>query len=295
MSNYIISCCSTADISKEHFERRNINYICFHFSLNGVEYSDDLGVSVPLKEFYSRMAKGEMTKTSQVSVGEFIAYFTEFLKQGKDILHICLSSGISGVYNSAVAAANILKEEYPERKIYIVDSLGASAGYGLFVDLLADKRDEGMTIDECHKFAEDNKLNVQSWFFSTDLKYYVRGGRITKAEGFFGSLLHICPLMNIDEDGKLIPREKFITVKKAEIGLVGKMKQYTINGADYDGKCFISHSDCLDYALAVKSLVEKEFPKTVGKIEISDIGTTIGSHTGPGTVTLFFMGKRRTN
>ena len=155
MSDYILSCCSTADLSKEHFEARDIHYICFHYFLDGVEYPDDLGQSIPFPEFYKAMENGADTSTSQVNISEYLDYFTPFLEQGKDILHVTLSTGISGTYNSAVSAAAIAAERYPDRKIYIVDSLGASSGYGLLMDTLAAKRDEGMGIDEVTAHYQD--------------------------------------------------------------------------------------------------------------------------------------------
>ena len=201
--NYILSATSTADLTKEEFHNRNIHYLCFHFNLNGVDYIDDLGHSIPFDEFYERMAKGEMTKTSQPSAGDYIDYFTPFLQEGKDILHVSLSSGLSGEYNSANLAAEMLKEQFPERKIRIVDSLGASSGYGLFMDKLADLRDEGMGLDELGDWAEKHRLELHHFFFSTDLKYYVRGGRVSPVAGFLGNLLNICPLLHMDENGKL--------------------------------------------------------------------------------------------
>ena len=137
MENFVLSCCSTADLSLEHFQNRNIHYICFHYELNGTVYPDDLGQSMPFDVFYEAMTKGAETKTFQVNVAEFEAYFETFLQEGKDILHLCLSSGITGVLNSANIARDILLEKYPERKIYIVDSLAASSGYGLLMDRLA--------------------------------------------------------------------------------------------------------------------------------------------------------------
>lgn len=169
--NYILSATSTADLTKEEFRNRNIHYLCFHFNLNGVDYVDDLGQSIPFDEFYERMSKGEMTKTSQPSTGDYINYFTPFLQEGKDILHVSLSSGLSGEYNSANLAAEMLKDQFPERKIRIVDSLGASSGYGLFMDKLADLRDEGMGLDELGDWAEEHRLELHHFFFSTDLKY----------------------------------------------------------------------------------------------------------------------------
>ena len=137
MSEYILSCCSTADLSKEHFEERNISYICFHYMLDGVNYPDDLGQTIPFDKFYNMLANGSESKTSQVNISEYLEYFTKILEQGKDVLHVCLSTGISGSCNSAQSAAAIASERYPDRKIYIVDSLGASSGYGLLMDTLA--------------------------------------------------------------------------------------------------------------------------------------------------------------
>lgn len=291
--NYILSATSTADLTKEEFHNRNIHYLCFHFNLNGVDYVDDLGQSIPFDEFYERMSKGEMTKTSQPSAGDYINYFTPFLQEGKDILHVSLSSGLSGEYNSANLAAEMLKEQFPERKIRIVDSLGASSGYGLFMDKLADLRDEGMGLDELGDWAEEHRLELHHFFFSTDLKYYVRGGRVTPIAGFFGNLLNICPLLHMDENGKLIPLEKAHGTKKVEKRIVEKMVENANGGLDYNGKVFISMSHCMDLAMPVKNMVDEKFKNMNGKVVIHSIGTTIGSHTGPGTVALFFWGKSR--
>ena len=294
MSEYILSCCSTADLSKEYFESRNIHYICFHYMLGDKSYPDDLGQSVPFDEFYARMAAGEMTKTSQVNVDEFAAYFEGFLKEGKDILHVSLSSGLSGSVNSARIAAEELAEKYPENKVLVVDSLGASSGYGLLMDKLADLRDEGKTLEEVRDFAEENRLKLHHWFFSTDLTFYVKGGRISKTAGAIGGVLNICPLLNMDNQGRLIPRYKIRTKRKVIRTIVDKMAEYADHQTDYNGKCYISHSECYEDARAVADLVESRFPYLNGKVEINNVGTTIGSHTGPGTVALFFWGDTRT-
>lgn len=293
MSKYIISCCSTADLSKEHFEKINVHYICFHYELDGVPYPDDLGQTIPFDEFYQKMADGADTKTSQINADEFEEYFTPFLEDGYDILHVSLSSGITGVVNSANLAKSILEEKYPDRKIYIVDSLGASSGYGLIMDTLAGLRDEGKTIDEVYNFIEKHKLNLHHWFFSTDLTFYIKGGRISKTAGTIGSVLNICPLLNMDNNGKLIPRFKIRGKKRVIQEIVKKMEENAENGLDYSGKCFISQSACYEDAKTVANLVEAKFPKLNGKVLINSIGTTIGSHTGPGTVALFFWGKER--
>jgi DegV family protein with EDD domain len=293
MSNYVLSCCSTADLTKEHFESRDIHYVCFHYNLDGKDYADDLGQSIPFPKFYEALKNGSESITSQVNVSEYIDYFTEFLEQGRDILHVSLSSGISGTINSARSAAEMLLEKYPDRKIYIVDSLGASSGYGLIMDHLADLRDGGMGIDEAHAWVEEHKLNLHHWYFSTDLSFYVKGGRISKAAGTFGGLLNICPLMNMDQLGRLIPRTKIRGKNKVIQEIVKRMEQFADDGPDYSGKCYISQAGCYDDARAVADLVEERFKKLNGKVEINYVGTTIGSHTGPGTVALFFWGQKR--
>lgn len=293
MNDYIISCCSTADLEKEHFEKRDIHYICFHFELDGKQYPDDLGQSIPFDEFYRRMQEGASTKTSQINVEEFREYFEPFLKEGKDILHVTLSSGISGVFNSAKLAADELMEQYPERKICVVDSLGASSGYGLMMDRMADLRDQGKPFEEACRWLEENKLKLHHWFFSTDLTFYIRGGRISKTAGTVGMVLNICPLLNMDNEGRLIPRQKIRTKKKVIQEIVNKMKEHAQDGEDYSGKCYISQSACYEDARKVADLVEEAFPKLSGKVVINNIGTTIGSHTGPGTVALFFWGDVR--
>ena len=293
MGKYILSCGSTADLSEEHFKSRDISYICFHFELNGTEYPDDLGKSIPFDEFYQAMQDGAETRTSQINADEFERYFEPFLKDGFDILHVTLSSGISGVVNSAAIACDNLSERYPERKIRIVDSLGASSGYGLLMDQLADLRDEGKTIDEVTDWALSHRLNLHHWFFSTDLTFYIKGGRISKTAGFVGGLLNICPLLNMVNTGHLIPRYKIRSKKKVIRAIVDKMEECAKDGIQYSGKCYISQSACLEDAKEVAALVEKRFPSLNGNVEINHIGTTIGSHTGPGTVALFFWGEER--
>ena len=293
MVDYVLSCCSTADLSEQHFTERDISYICFHFELDGRQYPDDLGKSIPFDKFYQAMANGADTKTSQINVNEFETYFETFLQQGKDILHVTLSSGISGVLNSACLARDILSKKYPNRKILIVDSLAASSGYGLLMDKLADLRDEGKSINEVYQWCLEKRLHVHHWFFSTDLTFYIKGGRVSKTAGFVGGLLNICPLLNMDFMGRLIPRYKIRTKKKVIRTIVEQMEQFAIAGTSYTGKCYISHSACKEDALAVAALVEERFPALNGKVEIYPIGTTIGSHTGPGTVALFFWGINR--
>lgn len=293
MADYVLSCCSTADLSEEHFKEKNIEYICFHYYLDGKQYADDLGKSIPFDEFYKAMENGAETKTSQVNAEEYTNYFEKFLQQGLDILHVTLSSGISGSINSALIAKETLSKKYPDRKIIIEDSLAASSGYGLLMDRLAELKNSGLSIDELHSWLVANRLRLNHWFFSTDLTFYIKGGRVTKVAGFVGSVLNICPLLNVNSEGKLIPRYKIRSKRKVIEAIVDRMVELAENGTDYSGRCYISQSACLEDAKAVASLVEQRFPKLSGKVLINNIGTTIGSHTGPGTVALFFWGKER--
>lgn len=293
MSDYVLSCCTPADTNRAWAKAHRIATVPFHFQIGEEAYIDDFWTSMKPEEMYARMLEGEDSKTSQVSVGEYTEHFKAHLDAGKDILHLTLSSGISGTINSALLAAEDLRELYPDRKIYVVDSLAASAGFGLLMHVLAEKRDEGMGIDELKAYAETHRLEVNHWFFTSDLTFFIKGGRVSKTAGFFGNLLNICPLLNVDFKGRLIPREKIRTKKKVINRTVEKMEELALNGHDYDGPCYISQSACLADASAVKDLIEERFPKLTGKVEIFPIGPTIGCHTGPGTVALFFLGSER--
>ncbi|MBQ1965387.1 MAG: DegV family protein [Clostridia bacterium] len=295
MSQYVLSCCSTADLSKEHFERRNIEYICFHYYLDGVQYPDDLGQTISFADFYKAMENGAQTKTSQINATEYLAYFTKYLEQGKDLLHVSLSSGLSGSVQSAHIAAEMAREQFPDRKIEVVDSLAAASGYGLLMDRLADLRDEGYSLDQLKTWAEENRKKLHHWFFTTDLTYFVRGGRVSKVSGFVGGALNLCPLLNVSHEGKLVARKKCIGKKKVISEIVARMVESADDRLDYNGKCYLCHSACYDDAKIVADLVEAKFPNLDGKPQIYDIGTTIGSHTGPGTVALFFWGDERQN
>lgn len=293
MSEYVLTCCSTADMPREFFETRNIPFTCFHYTLDGKEYDDDLGLSISFKDFYARIAAGAEPTTSQVNSEQYAAMFEEFLKDGKDVIHVTLSSGISGSYNSACIARDLMAEKYPDRKIYIVDSLAASSGYGLLIDMAADVRDSGATIDELRDWIEKNKLNIHHWFFSTDLTSYYRGGRISKTSMVFGTMLNICPLLNVDNEGRLIPRSKYRGKARVSREIVQRMVEHAKDGTQYSGKCFMCNSDCYDDARKIADMIEKTFPNLKEPVKINSIGTVIGSHTGPGTIAVFFEGDTR--
>ncbi|WP_307739934.1 DegV family protein [uncultured Parolsenella sp.] len=293
MSKFTLTCCSTADRPKSFFDGRGIPYACFHWNEGGHDHLDDLYQSISPDEFYAEIKAGAMPTTSQVSAGEYVEFWEPFVAAGSDVLHVSLSSGLSGSYNSAVMAAEQVMANHPGRRVLVVDSLGASSGYGMLVEYLADLRDEGASLDEANEWAMAHRLNVHHWFFSTDLSSYVRGGRVSRVSGFVGTALRICPVLKMNDEGKLIPRDKIRTKRKAELDMLERMKQHAEGGLSYSGKCSISMSACREDAAAVRDLVEDAFPALAGKVTINDIGTVIGSHTGPGTVALFFMGDTR--
>ena len=311
MPSYVLSCCSTADVTREWLDDHDIKYLYFNYYLNGEMCKDDFGATNSPAELYAKMLAGAEAKTSQISAGDYMEHFERYLAQGLDVLHVTLSTGISGTFNSACAARDQLAEKYPDRKIYVIDSLAASAGFGLLMERLAELRDAGMGIDELAAWAEDHKHEIQHWFFSSDLTFFVRGGRISKAAGLVGGVLKICPVMDVEPDGSLAVKEKIRTKAKAINRVVEKMEELAEDGLDYSGTCYISQSECkadalevaarveerfpkLDGdALEVAARVEERFPKLDGKVEVFPIGATIGVHTGPGTVALFFWGKKR--
>ena len=289
MSDYVITCCSTADLTNELLKEREISYACFTFEANGVVYKDDLGISYPADKLFADIKNGMTPVTSQVNVEEYKALFEPFLKEGKSILHITVSSGISGTLNSATMAAEDLNLIYGN-KVHVVDSLCASSGYGLLVMMAKDNLDNGMSLEDNLKWLEENKRKVIHWFFSSDLSSFIRGGRISKAAGFFGTALQICPVMCVSDRGTLEVLEKTRTKKKASRKIVDNMLEEV--GPDYDGYCYICNSACLDDAEDVKRMILECCPK-LKEVKIFNIGGVIGSHTGPGTIALFYFGKKR--
>ena len=290
MADYRITCCSTCDLSAEHLRLLNVNYGLYHYIIDGVDYLDDLFVSESPAEFYGQIDAGAMPTTSQVTPEQLIQLIEPILEAGEDVLHIEFSSGLSGGWEqSALVAQKILKEKYPQRKIFFVNSLGASSGYGLLVDKAAELKAAGMGIEELYSWLEANKLRVRHWFFTTNLTHLKRGGRVSGPAAAIGTMLNICPVMDVNSEGKLIVRKKVIGKKKALAELLNKMREQAEDGENYSGKCFISHSLREDDAKTLAAMIEENFKKLNGRVEIDNIGTVIGSHTGAGTIALFYF------
>ena len=293
MPNYTLCCCSTADVTEDFLKERDIRYVFFNYELDGEQCKDDFGLTHSPADLFARMEAGAQTKTSQVSVGDYMAFWRPMLASGQDVLHVTLSSGISGTYNSACTARDEIASEFPDRRVVVVDSLAASSGYGLLMDKLSELRRAGMDLDGLAAWAEAHRREVQHWFFSSDLTFFIRGGRISKTAGFFGNMLKICPVMDVEPDGSLAVREKIRTKRRAERRVLELMRELAQGGDGYGGTVFISNSACLGAAQDVARMIEGEFPQMDGPVQHFDIGATIGCHTGPGTVATFFWGKER--
>ena len=293
MQNYILGCGSTVDLNEKHLKDRDIEVLPFHFRLGERDFSDDFGKSLAYKDLYAAMASGVPVKTSQTTAGEYEEAFRPYLESGKDVVHVTLSSGISGSYESCLLAKKTLEEEFPDRRVYVIDSLCASSGYGLLMDIAADYRDEGHTAAELAEYIGKTKLRVHHLFYSMDLSAYVRGGRISQTAGILGSLLRICPLLYVSPEGKLVIKKKLIGKKRAVAELISEMLKNADGGENYDGPCYLCNSECIEDANYTVGEIEKNFPALKGKCKIFDIGATIGCHTGTGTVAVFFLGTPR--
>ena len=293
MADYILTCDTAVDLSADYLNAREIPHLSFHFTIDDVDYKDDLGATLSYDDFYKKLDAGSMPTTSQINSVDTMDFFEPFLKKGLDIVHLAFSSGLSGTCNNAFLAAEELMEKYPGRKIKVIDSLAASSGDGLLLDAMYKRMKDGASFDELVAFTEENKLNVQHWFYTTDLTHFKRGGRISPAACAIGNLLNLCPFMNVDKDGKLAVRSKIKGKKKAAKEALNKMLELCDDKENYNKPCFISHSGCYEDAEYLKGLIEETFPNIDGGVKLFDIGTIIGSHTGRGTVALFFFGEKR--
>lgn len=294
MEKYVITSSSTADLPKEYFVENDIEFVKFHFEIDGENYLDDLGETISNEEFYKRIKKGSNTRTSLVNEEEYYVFFENLVKKGVDVIHIELSSGISGSYNSASRAADRINTSY-KQKVAVIDSLAASSGLGLLLDSAISLKNEGKTFIEVVDFLERNKLKLHHWFFSTNLERYFKGGRISKASFIIGNFLNIYPFLNVSKDGKLIVRKKLHGIKSVRKEMLKTVLENIKDGENYDGKIFICHADYLDEAKNLAVSLEQTFPNLKEKIRINNIGTTIGSHTGVGTIAVFFYGNKREN
>lgn len=293
MTDYILSSESTIDLDPEFVRELDVSILNANYELNGQTYIDDFGQSLDMKEFYDNMRDGATPTTSRINTNEYIEYFRPILEEGKDIIHLCLSSGMSSQFDSLQMAFEQLKEEFPERKMYAVDSVMASAGFGMLTAKLAFLRDGGMDIDSLYKWAEDNKRHVINYTSNENLEYVARGGRISKTAASIGGMLHISPLIEVDDTGHMIVTSKVRTRKKLLKTIVDKMEYNAIDGLDYNDQIYISHADNIEIVEEIIELIKDRFKNLDQEIKVSNIGPTIGSHIGPGAFSVFYWGDER--
>ncbi len=290
MGDYVIFTDSCCDLPAELAESLSLEVVPLRLSMGGQEYRNLLdGSEIGFKEFYGRIRAGEMGTTSAVSVGDYEARMRPVLEAGKDILCLCFSSGLSTTFQSASIAAEDLRPEFPQRKIFVVDTLSASLGQGLLVYLCAKERSAGKSLEEVRDYAEKTKYSLCHWFTVNDLNHLKRGGRISAATAMFGTMLSIKPVMHMDDEGHLIPVGKARGRKASLLALVDEMEKRAIDPAGQT--IFISHGDCREDAEFVAEEIRRRFGTT--DFTIHYVGPVIGSHTGCGVVALFFVGKER--
>ncbi len=288
MNEYVIFTDSACDLSRSLLGEWGIPFesLTYKFENSDKIYIND---EIPAKEFYDKMREGGVAKTAAVNPDTFKLTFEKVLAEGKDILYIGFSSGLSTTFNSGRIALNDLKEAYPDRKLIAVDTLAASAGMGLLVFLALQKKNEGATIEENAEYIESIKLNLCHWFTVDDLVYLKRGGRVSPAAAFFGNMIGIKPVLHVDNEGHLVPVSK---VRGRKTSITAMADQYGELALDKEnGVVYISHGDCEDDAKFLADLLATRYSAKVSII--TDVGPVIGAHSGPGTLALFFLGSKR--
>ena len=290
MSEFVIGACSCCDLPSDYASRRNLIILPYHYFIDGNEHIEDQGNEAAIKDFYSKLREGSVSTTSMINTETFESLFRPLLESGKDILYCVLSSGLSGSYNNARMIANKLSKEFPQRKLYVVDSLSAARGFGLYMHLILNLRDQGKSIDEVHDWAENNARHIIHWFAVDSLDHLRRGGRVSRATAFLGTMMNIKPVLRFDDEGKIIPVEKIRGRKKSLIELVNKMEGQFENPEG--ATVFIGHGDALEDAQFVEKLVWERYPM-IKETFIHYIGPIVGTHSGPSTIALHYLGNKR--
>lgn len=292
-TGFTLSCESTVDLPFSYVNGRNIPVMFYSYLVDGKEYIDDmLRDPEALPNFYKMLDSGKLPTTTQLNEFKYLEFFEEQLKHG-DLLHIALGTGMTQSYSNAMRAAEELKEKFPDRKLIVVDSLCSSSGYGMLVDYAADMRDNGCSMEEIEEWLLNNRKRIHHQFYSTELKHFRRSGRMSGTTAMIATVLGICPIMHLDDKGRIIAYSKARGKQNAIKVTVDTMEEHAENGKLYSEKCFICHSNCLNEAKIAKSAILERFPN-LKDIRICDIGTSIASHCGPGTVAVFFLGDERT-
>ena len=287
MSDFVILTDSGCDICAETLASWGVKAVCLSLKFSGedTQYKAD---DISCEEFYARMREGASAKTSAINMEEFKDFFREYLTLGKDVLYLAFSSGLSNTYNASRLAADELLEEFPDNRVITIDTLCASAGEGLLVKLAVDKKESGANIVETARYVTATREKLCHWFTVDDLVYLKRGGRVSPTAAFFGGMLNIKPVLHVDDEGKLVPVTK-VRGRKAALSAIAQ--KYEELATDKNGVVYISHGDCIEDARYLETLLKEKYGAK--EVIISYVGAVIGSHAGPGTVALFFLGKNR--
>ena len=289
MGDYLITTDNMTDFPEEYIKEHDLPMMSLTYFLDGVMYTAENSLSS--EEFYKKMREGCTPTTSQVNPEEAKEKLLQFLQLNKNIIHIAFSSGLSGTCNSVRIAAQELSEEIPDCRITVVDSLAASLGEGLLVHKALEKQKAGLSYDEMVNWLEENKLRICHNFTVDDLFHLYRGGRVSKAAAVLGTMINLKPVLHVDDEGHLIPLSKVRGRKKSLNTLVDNMEKQMGSYREENDIVFISHGDCYEDALYVQEQVKKRFG--IEQFLINPVGPTIGAHSGPGTLALFFMGEKR--
>lgn len=289
MRDYVITTDNNSDLPEEFYKDHGVGCTYLSYSMDGKAYTH--GNFLPVHEFYESMRNGSLPTTAQVNPESARNLIEPYLREGKDVLHIAFSSGLSGSYNSCRIAAEELMEEYPDRVVKVVDSLSASLGQGLLVYLAQMKKEAGEDLESVASWVEENKLHLVHLFTVDDLNHLHRGGRVSKTTAVVGSVLNIKPVLHVDEEGKLINIGKVRGRKKSILELSALMDKKIGSCRDTCDTIFISHGDCEEDAKFLESKIKEKY--SINTVVINYVGATIGAHSGPGTLALFFLGDER--
>ncbi len=287
MNSYVILTDGCADLPRDLADKMDIGIIPVTVTINDGEPQNNETLDVV--DFYRQLREKAQAKTAATGMAEFCAFAEPYLKEGKDVLYLAFSSGLSSTYNSARLGAQELKETYPDRKVEVIDTKCASLGQGLLVYLTAKEKEKGASLEEATKFADENAPRLCHWFTVDDLFFLKRGGRVSGATALIGTMLAIKPVLHVDDEGHLVNVEKAKGRKKSIQALLDHMKATAINPQDQT--VFISHGDCAEDANALAEQIKAELG--VKEVLVSYIGPVVGAHSGPGTVALFFLGTER--
>jgi DegV family protein with EDD domain len=292
MSNdYVLITDSTTDLPPDIAEKLGLTIVPYIFILDGQEYFNHLDHrTLPIKDFYGLLHSGKSASTSLVTEQRYIDTFEPFLQEGKDIIYMCLSSGLSSSYSQSLLAADTLREKYPERKLAMIDSLSASLGQGMLAWYAFKAREQGKGFDEAAAYLETLAKKIVMWIRADDLQHLRRGGRVSGAAAFMGTMLSIKPMIHVNDEGRLVPVAKMRGKGKSLEFLTDQLAAVQVDEAPHQA-VFISHADALDEAEELKKMVLERFGER--DIIINDIGPVIGAHTGPGTIIMTFVGKTR--